>query len=195
MEYPDSNLKKVANKYGYNVKIGMFNSKLYKKNYFDYIVMDQVIEHIQNPVEFLKDVRRVLRPGGKLVMSTPNFSSWSCKVLKTKSFLWHVPYHLQFFDENSMVKCLKRAGYSSFSANYITNTEWILYELSHVITYPKKGEKSEYLDYPRTQRGLFTRFLLAFTFVIHLTGILKLISIFLDSLKMSDNIVYTANKE
>lgn len=39
---------------------------------FDYVVSFQVIEHISNDKRFVDEIRRVLRPGGKFIVSTPN---------------------------------------------------------------------------------------------------------------------------
>ena len=39
---------------------------------FDYIVCFQVIEHIEDDMDFVREVSRVLRPGGKFIVSTPN---------------------------------------------------------------------------------------------------------------------------
>lgn len=39
---------------------------------FDYVVCFQVIEHIEDDREFVREVARVLRPGGKFIVSTPN---------------------------------------------------------------------------------------------------------------------------
>ena len=39
---------------------------------FDAVVSFQVIEHIEEDIEFVREVARVLRPGGKFVVSTPN---------------------------------------------------------------------------------------------------------------------------
>lgn len=39
---------------------------------FDYVVSFQVIEHIKQDAEFVREVSRVLRPGGKFIVSTPN---------------------------------------------------------------------------------------------------------------------------
>lgn len=41
-------------------------------NTFDYAVSFQVIEHIEDDVTFLKEIYRVLKPGGKLILTTPN---------------------------------------------------------------------------------------------------------------------------
>lgn len=42
---------------------------------FDYIVSIEGIEHIENHFAFLREVRRVLRPGGRFILTTPNVSS------------------------------------------------------------------------------------------------------------------------
>ena len=39
---------------------------------FDYVISFQVIEHIKNDKEFVAEVSRVLRKGGKFIVSTPN---------------------------------------------------------------------------------------------------------------------------
>ena len=42
---------------------------------FDYVACVEGIEHIENHFHFLREVRRVLKPGGKLLLTTPNVSS------------------------------------------------------------------------------------------------------------------------
>jgi len=56
----------------------------------DFVVTFQVIEHIQNYELFLKEIKRVLKPGGKLIMTTPNI-----KMSLTRN-PWHIrEYNLQ----------------------------------------------------------------------------------------------------
>lgn len=43
---------------------------------FDLVVSNQVLEHIYAPDEALKEVFRVLKPGGKAVFTTPNLAAW-----------------------------------------------------------------------------------------------------------------------
>lgn len=45
-------------------------------NSFDCVLFLETIEHVDNPVEILKDIYRVLKPGGCLVVSTPNSNSY-----------------------------------------------------------------------------------------------------------------------
>ncbi len=51
---------------------------------FDFVVSFQVIEHIKNDIEFIKEIHRVLKPGGKFIHTTPNI-----KMSLTRN-PWHI---------------------------------------------------------------------------------------------------------
>lgn len=44
----------------------------FESNRFDYVVSFQVIEHIKRDFDFVREVHRVLKPGGKFIVTTPN---------------------------------------------------------------------------------------------------------------------------
>jgi SAM-dependent methyltransferase len=48
---------------------------------FDVVVMSEVIEHLVDPDLALREARRVLAPGGTLLLSTPNLAAWFNRVL------------------------------------------------------------------------------------------------------------------
>ena len=47
----------------------------------DFILLCEVIEHLYNPDHILREINRVLRKGGKLLISTPNLNSWFNRLL------------------------------------------------------------------------------------------------------------------
>src|SRR5262249_10474669 len=49
---------------------------------FDLVVAMDVIEHVPEPGPWLEDVVRVLRPGGSLMLTTPNYASWSLRAIE-----------------------------------------------------------------------------------------------------------------
>ena len=51
---------------------------------FDFVVTFQVIEHIENDLLFLQEIKRVLKPGGKLILTTPN------RLMSLSRNPWHV---------------------------------------------------------------------------------------------------------
>src|SRR5208282_5445413 len=68
-------------KYGLRIVDGVLpNPSLPDKN-FDAVVMLHVIEHMPDPSENLREIHRVLKPGGVLVVETPRFDSLMFKIL------------------------------------------------------------------------------------------------------------------
>ncbi len=49
----------------------------FHNGFFELVIAGEFIEHVYDPVHFLKEVRRVLAPKGKLLISTPNLASLS----------------------------------------------------------------------------------------------------------------------
>lgn len=89
---------------GIKVKKADLNKKFdFKSNYFDLINCGEVIEHIYNPDNLLREINRVLSPGGYLIITTPNLASWINRLV----FLFGVqPFFTEVSTEN------KRLGYS-----------------------------------------------------------------------------------
>lgn len=46
-------------------------------DYFDVVYCGEIIEHLFNPDHLLKEVQRILKPGGKCIITTPNLAGWS----------------------------------------------------------------------------------------------------------------------
>jgi 2-polyprenyl-3-methyl-5-hydroxy-6-metoxy-1,4-benzoquinol methylase len=73
-----------SQKKGINVTKYFFNNtdKLpYMNNYFDVVVAGEIIEHIYDTDFFLEEISRVLKPGGKLILSTPNIASLGRRII------------------------------------------------------------------------------------------------------------------
>lgn len=66
---------------GARIHVGTLESASYAEQSFDVVYADQVIEHVLDPVRFLAECRRVLSPGGLLLLATPNFAGLSARVL------------------------------------------------------------------------------------------------------------------
>ena len=47
---------------------------------FDHCVSLETIEHLENPWHFIREVARILKPGGRLILSTPNIDYLTCKI-------------------------------------------------------------------------------------------------------------------
>lgn len=76
---------------------------------FDVITALDVIEHVADPVEFLREVAELLKPGGALFVSTPDVGSLTAKAFGRR---WHFyyPYHLSYFSPKTLTAEAKRHG-------------------------------------------------------------------------------------
>ncbi len=84
----------------------------------DAIMALEVIEHLENPLAFLREAARVLKPGGSLVLSTPNIVSVKSKLL----FLFREELHLFYNAVHRM-----RDPFCSEAAGHITPVlPWML---------------------------------------------------------------------
>jgi SAM-dependent methyltransferase len=64
-------------------------------NAFDVVMWCEVIEHLkENPVFTLSEIHRVLKPGGALVISTPNVACWHNVLRLARGVNIYDPYHL-----------------------------------------------------------------------------------------------------
>jgi O-antigen biosynthesis protein len=61
----------------------------------DCVIAFEMIEHVEQPAKVIREVRRVLRPGGRLIVSTPNAPE------NPENLPGANPFHLHAFDERS----------------------------------------------------------------------------------------------
>lgn len=81
-------------------------------NYFDVCVCADVIEHTRDPIEFLAQVRQVMKPDGVLLLVTPTLDSWSARVMKHRWFEFKTE-HLYYFNAVTLQNALARTGFQS----------------------------------------------------------------------------------
>jgi 2-polyprenyl-3-methyl-5-hydroxy-6-metoxy-1,4-benzoquinol methylase len=69
---------------------------------FDAITMWHVLEHVHELHEYIKRLKELLKPGGKLFIAVPNYTSYDEKVYKEFWAAYDVPRHLYHFSPASM---------------------------------------------------------------------------------------------
>jgi SAM-dependent methyltransferase len=84
---------------------------------YDVVLAGDVIEHLPRPKESLREILRVLRPGGELLLSVPNFGHW---YPRSRVLLGLFGYdrrgilddtHLRFFTRSSLRRLVRNAGF------------------------------------------------------------------------------------
>ncbi len=89
---------------------GTLEAAKFSTNQFDVVSMSDVIEHVPDPRQTLKEVHRVIKPGGILYMVTPDVGSITAKILGSK--WWGLrPAHVYYFSRKTMRQMLEEEGF------------------------------------------------------------------------------------
>jgi SAM-dependent methyltransferase len=106
-----------AQNYG-DIFVGDVFQARYPNEHFDVIVMHHVIEHIPDPVATIREVLRILKPGGHLVLGTPDFDSGCARLFGNNYRLLHDPTHVSLFSNDSMHRFLRDHGFTIDRVDY-----------------------------------------------------------------------------
>jgi len=90
-----------------NIKVGLFSEDLFESESFDVIYSSHFIEHLPDPVEFLKTSRKLLKENGRCIMACPNI----VKSFENLHFNAFTTDHLNYFTKNSLKKIAENLGF------------------------------------------------------------------------------------
>ena len=90
----------------------------YPDRFFDVVTLYHVIEHMENPERELLEIKRVLKPGGWLIVGTPNFDSACARRFGDKFRMLHDVTHISLFSAESLRRLLEDNGFSVESEDY-----------------------------------------------------------------------------
>jgi SAM-dependent methyltransferase len=78
---------------------------------YDVVTLQETIEHLLDPMADLKEIHRVLRPGGVLSITTPNFNSLAYKLVGREWSVLSPGEHLFYFTPQTLCAMLERTGF------------------------------------------------------------------------------------
>jgi glycosyltransferase involved in cell wall biosynthesis len=84
---------------------------------YDVVIAGDIIEHLTRPVEMLKDIGNVLRPGGQLLLSVPNFGHWYPRLRVVTGLFGYDrrgildDTHIRFFTRSTLRRSVRTAGF------------------------------------------------------------------------------------
>lgn len=91
---------------------------------FETVTCLEVLEHVENPRKLVREMFRVMKPGGNIVLSTPNNHSW--RAILSYIFREHFvaftnssyPAHITAINKADLERMCKEAGFSNITFEY-----------------------------------------------------------------------------
>jgi SAM-dependent methyltransferase len=112
LELEDSSYQ-VAKKHEVNVSNQELGKQHFPDNHFSAVTMWQLIEHLANPKEMIREIYRIIKPGGILVVSTPNIKSIAWYLLKEEWGAVEPMVHLNLFNLAGMRRIMQDCGFKT----------------------------------------------------------------------------------
>jgi SAM-dependent methyltransferase len=115
----------------------------YPEAYFDQVIIWHVFEHLADPRGALDAIYRILKPGGRLIIAVPNFSSLQARLTSEAWFHLDLPRHLYQFPLPALKTLLRRTKFEVGAVHHFSLRQnpfgWIQSLLNMLPFPPRNG--------------------------------------------------------
>lgn len=101
--------------FGLDISFGELEKAEYENNCFDAVCIFQTIEHLSDPAKTLKEIHRILKPSGIVIITTPNIKSLYTRLLGKRSFQYKHQEHLYYFTPQTLTLLLEKTSFKNIS--------------------------------------------------------------------------------
>ena len=122
----------VCREAGLKVLHGDLQAGAYEDDSFDLITARHVIEHIPDPKNFVREIARILKKGGRVVIQTPNSKALGRRWFGTNWYANDVPRHLVLFCPANLNMLAERHGLRRIKVKTATTPKIILNSLDYL---------------------------------------------------------------
>lgn len=102
------------------IKGDLFNAS-YSDRFFDIVTLYNVLEHTHHPEEVCREIHRILKADGYLVIQVPNKNSFQCKIFKERWAAFDVPRDLYYFEPKTLISLFKKIGFKAERIDHFMN--------------------------------------------------------------------------
>ena len=95
---------------GITIHIGTLEEAAFPEDSFSVVHFSHLIEHVPDPVAYLSEVRRILKPGGYAVITTPNVDGLQARLFG-KGWRSAIADHLVLFSKRTLGRMIRESGF------------------------------------------------------------------------------------
>lgn len=116
---------RIAQEHGFTIHVGTLKEAAFPNEFFDAITLWDVLEHLHDPSESLREAHRILKPDGIVVIRVPSASSWDAALFGRYWAGLDAPRHLYVFTPQTLqallvANCFRAISWSSQMGAYTT---------------------------------------------------------------------------
>ncbi len=118
---PDARAAALARQQGVNVQTARAEDAKLPRAAYDVITLWHSLEHMENPLAALRNLRSALKPEGLLLVEVPNRAGWGAALTCEYWYHWDLPRHRVHFTPASLSLALAEAGFHVHRMQHIPN--------------------------------------------------------------------------
>lgn len=99
-------------RYGVEIVNSEFRSDMFEAGSFDAVILNHVLEHVNDPVQFLFHIKNITKNNGLIAVSVPNIESLQAKTFRGRWFGIEYPRHRCHFSAKTLKKMSQAAGFN-----------------------------------------------------------------------------------
>jgi 2-polyprenyl-3-methyl-5-hydroxy-6-metoxy-1,4-benzoquinol methylase len=124
LDFSDATVERLRVELGLHALGGTLPHPALAPNSFDLVTLWHSLEHVHQPLETLREVHRLLSPGGQVLVAVPNIESLAFARFGADWFGLDVPRHLTHFAPATLKKMLENAGFHILVRQNIRHSLW-----------------------------------------------------------------------
>jgi SAM-dependent methyltransferase len=103
-----------------SIRVETFDARRLPPGHFTLVIANQTLEHVPDPFAVIEAARRLLKPGGALMIVSHNYRHLLMRLLGARSPIIDIE-HLQLFSPQSLATALRRAGFGAADVRPFVN--------------------------------------------------------------------------